>query len=403
MSKVKLIPGLFSLLRMAKARKSKMEAADSQFRPDPILEMAHRMHPEELKLAVGAVRDETDTVRTYRLLTEDGSALPVFQPGQYLSIKLPVNGSLVSRAYTISSAPYEAQGLKGYYELTIRRKPGGLVSGFIWETWAQGVQVTATGPHGDFYVSPLRDTQDIVAVAGGTGITPFVSMMKQFEKEEPDIHLTLLYGCRDSSDVLFETQISEIIGRAPERFRRINTYENAQGQPGLCEGFIDAPFIEQHITDIENKTFFICGPSVMYDFLKKEFAKIGSLERKQMRYEVPGMPDDVTRHAGFDMSAVGNTVSLKVITGEAERVISALTTEPILTAVEKAGLLLDSRCRSGECGICRSRLVSGDIFILPDNDGRREADKDLGYIHPCATYPLSDVTIMIPPGKAAQT
>ena len=403
MSKVKLIPGLFSLLRTAKARKARMAEADAQFRPDPVSEMAHRMHPEELRLVVGLVRDETDTVRTYRLLNEDGSALPVFQPGQYLSVKLVMNGSAVSRAYTISSTPYEAEGIGGYYEITVRRKPGGLVSGAIWDAWTQGILVTATGPHGDFCISPLRDTKDIVAIAGGTGITPFVSMMKQFEKEEPDISLTLLYGCKNTSDVLFEKEIGDMISRAPERFRRVNTYEDTAGAPGLCEGFIDAAFIRQHITDIENKTFLICGPAVMYDFLKNEFAKIGTLERKQTRYEVSGMPDDVTRYQGFPASARGKTIRLKVIAGGEAHETAALATEPVLTAVEKAGLLIDSRCRSGECGICRSRLVSGDVFILPDNDGRREADKDLGYIHPCATYPLSDVTIMIPPGKAAQT
>ncbi len=66
-------------------------------------------------------------------------------------------------------------------------------------------------------------------------------------------------------------------------------------------------------------------------------------------------------------------------------------------------MILDSRCRSGECGICRSKLVSGDVFVLPDNDGRREADRDLGYIHPCSTYPLSDVVMIIPPAGAGQT
>jgi ferredoxin-NADP reductase len=403
MSKVKLLPGLLSLLRMAKARKAKMKAADSENRQDAVLAMARRMHPEELKLVVSSVTDETDTVRTYRLKSENGSSLPVFQSGQYLSVKLPINGSFVSRAYSLSSAPYEADGTRGYYEITIRRKPGGLVSGAVWDTWAQGVRVNATGPHGDFYISPLRDTQRIVAVAGGTGITPFVSMMKQLAYEQQGICLTLLYGCKDTEDVLFEKEIARLISRSQGQLRRVNTFENAQGQPGLCQGFIDAAFIRENVATIEDKTFFICGPPVMYDFLKKEFAKIAALQRKQMRYEISGTPDDVTRYAGFDTSAVGKSFSLKVMVDVKEHNITALATEPILIAVERAGLILDSRCRSGECGICRSKLVSGSVFILPDNDGRRAADKDLGYIHPCATYPLSDVTIIIPPGKAAQT
>lgn len=403
MSKVKLIPGLFALLRMAKSRKARINEADAGTRQDPVSEMAKRMHPEELKLTVTALRDETDTARTYKLQPEDGVTLPVFQAGQYISVKLEAGGSRVSRAYTISSAPYEAEGADGYYEITVRRKAGGFVSNVIWDSWTVGTSVAATGPHGEFYVSPLRDTNEIVAIAGGAGITPFVSMMKQFAKEEPRLSLTLLYGCKDCGDVLFEDEISKIIKAYPGRFRRVNTYEDNAGTPKLRKGFVDSEFIKASIEDPENKTYFICGPPVMYGFLKKEFLKVGSLERKQTRYEVSGAPDDVAVYEGFDKSLKGKTFTATVIVSGNAHKIPALASEPLLVAVERAGLILDSRCRSGECGICRSRLKDGSVFILPDNDGRREADRDLGYIHPCATYPLSDVTIEIPPGKAAQT
>lgn len=402
MSKVKLIPGLFALLRMAKSRKARINEADAGTRRDPVSEMAKRMHPEELKLTVTAFRDETSTARTYRLQPTDGVTLPVFQAGQYISIKLEAGGSRVSRAYTISSAPYEATD-DGYYEITVRRKADGFVSNVIWDTWTVGTGVTATGPHGEFYVSPLRDTSEIVAIAGGTGVTPFVSMMKQFAKEEPQLSLTLLYGCRDCGDVLFEEEIDSIVKAYPERFKRINTFEDNAGNWELRKGFVDAEFIKANIENPENKTFFICGPPVMYGFLKNEFLKIGSLERKQTRYEVSGAPDDVAVYEGFDKSLKSKTFTATVIVSGKFHDIPALASEPLLVAVERAELILDSRCRSGECGICRSRLKDGKVFILPDNDGRREADKDLGYIHPCATYPLSDVTIEIPPGKAAQT
>ena len=84
MSKVKLIPGLFALLRMAKSRKARINEADAGTRRDPVSEMAKRMHPEELKLTVTAFRDETSTARTYRLQPTDGVTLPVFQAGQYI-------------------------------------------------------------------------------------------------------------------------------------------------------------------------------------------------------------------------------------------------------------------------------------------------------------------------------
>ncbi|MBT3319579.1 MAG: 2Fe-2S iron-sulfur cluster binding domain-containing protein [Clostridia bacterium] len=64
--------------------------------------------------------------------------------------------------------------------------------------------------------------------------------------------------------------------------------------------------------------------------------------------------------------------------------------------IERAKVAAPSKCRTGECGYCRSRLISGDVFIPEDTDGRRAADKIHGYIHPCASFPISDIVIEIP-------
>ena len=398
MSKIKLIPGLFALMRMAGARKKRIKQADTKHCHDIIGQIARQMHPESLSLVVNSVKVENESVRTYRLVSaSDSTLLPVFQAGQYISIKLKIGMSQTSRAYTISSAPYEAESEDGYYEITVRRKPGGLVSGYIFDNWAEGVCVYATGPHGDFFYSPLRDYKDIVALAGGAGITPFRSMIKQFAQKEPEMNLTLLYGCKNEDDVLFESEIDEIIKTQHSRFRRVNVYEAApQGRP---HGYLNAEFIKSNLEDMQNKTFFICGPAVMYEFLRKEFLKAGNLRRKQLRYEVGGAPDNVTKRKDWPANAECKTVQITVYIQNISYDIPASTNETILTATERAGLLLESQCRSGECGICRSKLNEGDVYIITDNDGRRAADKELGYIHPCSTYPLSDCCVTIPPSN----
>jgi len=349
-----------------------------------------------MTLAVESVRQENATVRTYRLKATEG-ALPYFLSGQYLSVKLRIGDTLTARTYTLSSAPFESEGPDGYYELSIRRKPNGFVSGHIFDNWQPGTLVSVTGPHGDCVYSPLRDTRNIVAVAGGTGMTPFRSMMKQLAQCEPGLHLTLLYGCRDPDDDLFAEELGALCERNPGRLKRVNTYEDNAGQ-NLRQGFVDADFIKSCVDNAGEKTYFICGPVAMYDFLKKEFPKLGVRERKQTRYEVCGIPEDVTRYPGYPADAIGRTVSLTIVTGHTETVIPARCAEPILQAAERFGLIVNSRCRSGECGICRSKLIRGEVFIVPDNDGRRAADKELGYIHPCSTYPLSDCVVVIPPG-----
>ena len=79
-----------------------------------------------------------------------------------------------------------------------------------------------------------------------------------------------------------------------------------------------------------------------------------------------------------------------------EDVIPAKATESLVVALERAGIRIDTGCRSGECGFCRTKILSGSVYVCPENDGRRAADKDFNYVHACAAYPTSDLTIKIP-------
>ena len=82
--------------------------------------------------------------------------------------------------------------------------------------------------------------------------------------------------------------------------------------------------------------------------------------------------------------------------GIQEDVIPARAKESIAAALERAGIRLETGCRSGECGFCRTKVLSGSYFVCPENDGRRAADKEFNYVHACAAYPLSDLEIRIP-------
>ena len=98
--------------------------------------------------------------------------------------------------------------------------------------------------------------------------------------------------------------------------------------------------------------------------------------------QIPGFPED----------QIGKTV----VRGIQEDVIDARADEPVAVALERAAIPVDTHCRGGECGFCRSQLLSGDIFISPLNDGRRREDKEMGWFHACSAYPVSDIRIKIP-------
>ena len=109
-----------------------------------------------------------------------------------------------------------------------------------------------------------------------------------------------------------------------------------------------------------------------------------------------GITKKVWEEDGYPPECRDKTFRLTVRQGADEHVIDATAGETVLTAIERAGIAAPSRCRAGGCGWCRSRLLSGDVFVPPANDGRRWADKENGYIHPCASFPLSDLVLEVP-------
>ena len=133
----------------------------------------------------------------------------------------------------------------------------------------------------------------------------------------------------------------------------------------------------------------------MYRFLKPEIEKLGLPERlfRRKLIDVTKTPWDCE---GYPQEARGRSFTILVRQGPQEWTIPASADEPVLVAVERAGIKAPSRCRAGECGWCRSRLLSGTVFIPQDNEMRRWADVHYGYIHPCCSFPTSDLTLEVP-------
>ena len=133
----------------------------------------------------------------------------------------------------------------------------------------------------------------------------------------------------------------------------------------------------------------------MYKFLHGEVAKL-DVPARRVRFEVFGQVKDIAVYEGYPRDLRDETFELTVVRGISEVKIPAKACESIVVALERAGIRIETGCRSGECGFCRTKVLSGDYFVCPEGDGRREADKDFNYVHACAAYPLSDMKIKIP-------
>ena len=391
--KVGLI-GAFDMLKfknMSKVREAAIQAAPArEITADyAINNNAKALHPDYQHLVLSGIIDHPDAgAKTFVFENADGGPLAYFRAGQYLSLKLKIGDSVLSRPYSISSAPKDA--LAGRYELTVRANPGGFAADHLLAEAREGDTFYASAPQGNFYYEELRDPADILALAGGSGITPFLSMARAIADGTEDFRLTILFGSRTEAQILFRDELAEL--EKNEKIRVIHVLSDEE-KPGFEHGFITADLVRKYAP--EEYSIFVCGPDAMYRFLDGELGKL-ALPRKNVRRELLGVTKNIADHPDFPASSRGASYSLTVRQGPNETTVPASSEEPILVAFERAGLTVPSRCHSGECGWCRTKVITGDFYAPAEHENRRYADRLSGYIHPCVAFPLSDMVLEVP-------
>ena len=383
--------------KMTPTRNAKIEAAPAKalpptdsYKPN---ELAKALHPGVQYLKVAKIVEESSDMKSFYLEAdaERGTEkLAWFSAGQYLSIHLTIGNMKLSRPYSLASSPREA--LAGTYILTIKRVEGGLASQYILDNWAVGTKVTASEPLGVFTYEPLRDAKTIIGIAGGSGITPFRSLAKAIADGDEDAELILLYGSRTLADAVFQEEFKALEQACP-KFKLVNVL-SAEEVEGYEKGFITAELIKKYAPEGEY-SIFLCGPQAMYEFVDKEIETL-KLRKKFIRHELFGEYFNPSKEADYPADvALAFQITVR-IAGE-EKVITAKADESILRSLEANGIAAPAHCRSGECGWCHSKLVSGEVYVPKSVDGRREADYIYGYIHPCCSFPLSDLVMEVPP------
>ena len=360
---------------------------------DNVAALSKQMHPGIIDVEIIDVKEETPSSRTFTFKACEGYNLPFFYAGQHISVKFCIDGKWLTRPFSISSAPMEA-AKDGILQITLRKKPGGYVSTWVWDNWQVGSKLKFEGAFGDGYWSSIRDTEHVVGIAGGSGITAFRSIAKDMAATQRPKKFTILYGSRSQDDIIFFDELNEIASASNGAIEVYNILsEPKEGWTGET-GFIGAEIIKKLVPDWDKVSYFISGPQAMYDFIDAEFAKMG-IRKKFIRKEEYGETDDITLSPVYPKGHENETFKIKVIFGKDEKIIEAKATDTVVVSLEKAGIAPDSHCRSGACGWCRSLLLEGDVWQRPQSDGVRAADKDMGYFHPCSAYPMSDLTIEV--------
>lgn len=356
----------------------------------PINASAKAMHPDYQEMKIEKIiPHDAAGAKSYVLKRADGKPAAMFRAGQYVSVSLRIGDSVVTRPYSVSSSPKYT--LDGRVIITVKSNPDGFAADWILSNWSEGDTVKISGGEGQFYYEPLRDEKNIIALAGGSGITPFLSMAYAIRDGYEDFNLTILFGNRNEESILFKDELDDICKACP-KVKVVHVLSDEE-KSGYEHGFITAELIEKYAGG--DYSIFICGPEAMYRFVDKEIGKLNK-PRRQVRREMLGVTHNVSEQEGYPKSAAGKIFNLTVKQADREYHIQARADETILVAVERAGITAPSRCRSGECGWCRSKLISGEVFMPKENEYRRWADKQHGYIHPCCSFPVSDIVLEVP-------
>lgn len=350
-----------------------------------VADFVRRIHPDRLTLRVSRLIDETPTARTLRLTATD-TPLPPFIAGQYVALHLDIDGVRTARPYSIASPPNQT----GYWDLTIRRVEDGLVSNHLLDAVSVGDRLEASGPAGQFIHNPVFHGDTMICLAGGSGITPIMSMIREIADRGLDRRLILFYGNRSLNDAIFHEELTAITARCPAVDYVPVVEQPGEGYSGQC-GYITADLIQQALADISDPTFFICGPQGMYDFCFPELEKLG-VPHRRIRREMYGAPTRIWEHPGWP-AAVGPEDRFTVTVAEDGTTFTARAGLPLLTAMEQAGRGAPSLCRCGECSLCRVKIVSGRVF-QPAGVKVRASDRQFGYVHACMSYPIEDLTIL---------
>ncbi len=374
-------------LRVARGRKALRapgQGFDHAAGWEQVQAVVERLHPRRMRLRVVDVVQATPSAKTFRLARTDGP-LPPFRPGQYVNVFVDVDGVLTSRPYSIASVPGA-----GVLELTVKDRPGGFVAPYLLNQVQVGDELDTTGPAGAFYHEPLIDGRELVFLAGGSGITPFMSIIRGAARDGLPLAIHVLYGCRAPDDVIYGDELAAIAARYPGLRYTLVISEPPPGYGGRS-GFLDAALIRERVGDVADKTFYVCGPNVMYDFCLAELVALG-VPRHKIKRELYGPPADVTREPGWPAGLAPDTRFAVEVMGR--RTIQAAAGEPLLNSLERYGIVVPAVCRAGECSACRTQLLAGRVF-MPAHAGLREADRASGYIHACVSYPLEDLRIRV--------
>ena len=342
-------------------------------------------------LRVAAIVPETAEANSIRFeIPDDLRDTFAFKAGQHLTLKADIGGEEVRRNYSLCTAPDERDWM-----VTVKRIGGGVFSNWIGDHLKAGDTVEVMPPHGSFTTELNASAKrQVVGIAGGSGITPVMSLIRTILKSEPRSRFTLLYGNRDSSSIIFLEELAKLKNRYLDRLELYHFLDAEEGDIDLFNGMLDRARVDDAIehligTPKEISDWFICGPGPMMDAAESALIDRG-VGREHIHIErfTADRPKDslVKEMADLQSKAAGLTVSV-TLDGRTRKV--ELSEGNILDSARAAGLPAPFACKAGVCATCRAKVTSGKVEMAA-RYGLTDEEVADGYVLTCQSVPAGE-------------
>jgi ring-1,2-phenylacetyl-CoA epoxidase subunit PaaE len=343
------------------------------------------------KLRVAEIVAETDEANSIRFdVPEELTESFRFKAGQHLSVRAEIGGEEVRRNYSLCVAPDEGQ-----LKVTVKRIAGGVFSNWVGDSLKAGDTLDVMCPHGSFTVEfDSAAKRRYVAFAGGSGITPVMSLIKTAMKVEPNSRFTLLYGNRDSNSVIFLEQLAALKDRYLGRFELYHFLSDEEGDVELFNGMLDRETCDEAIDHLVDEVkavdaWFICGPGPMMDSAEAALTDRGVVkDRIHIERFLAGRPSAAlaAQMAQLQEKAAGLTFSV-TLDGRTRKV--EFTEANILDSVREAGLPAPFACKAGVCATCRAKVTKGKVEMAA-RYGLTDEEIAAGYALTCQSVPVGE-------------
>jgi ferredoxin-NADP reductase len=345
-------------------------------------------------LRVGRIFQETPDVKTFRLMNPLGGVLPFdFLPGQFLTVTVAPDGKPVRRGYTVASSPTQHD----YAEITVKHEEGGVVSGYLHDHVKEGDQLACSGPSGSFIFTG-RECKCILLIGGGVGITPMMSVLRYLTDRSWPGDIYLLYGIHSPQDFIFREELEYLRRRHPN-LRVAVTVSHPEGTDWKGPtGRISKELIAQSVPDLASRYVHLCGPVSLMEAVKKALIELGAPAgriKTEAFGPALGKPEPTRPQAAPPAGAEGEAARLALPTvtfSQSDKSAPLPPDKVILDVADEIGVEIDNSCRVGTCGVCRVKLLSGQVTMAVE-DGLEPGDKENNIILACQARSTGNVVV----------